>query len=214
MAPRRSRARKMRRRRPGMKPRRKFNRAGKVHRFTRVYNIDTAIILNSGAAASGYGYTFKLNDLPNPSDFTQLYDQYRIRAIKFQLIPKQGIATVFPPTVLPGQVSIMPKIYSVIDYDDAAPPTSLAEMLQYENCKWTRANRTHSRYFKPAIATEVFQTGITTGYGMRQNAWIDCNSSTVEHYGLKLWVEASTALTPRWDFDIIAKYYMEFKNVR
>lgn len=199
--------------RKGAKPRRRYNKQ-KVHRFTRTFNTDTAIILNSGAAAAGYGYTFKLNDLPNQDDFTRLYDQYRIKAVKWQLIPKQGTATVFPPTVLPGQVSIMPKIYSVIDYDDAAPPGSVDEMLQYENVKFTRANRTHSRFFKPAIASEVFQTGITTGYAMRQNAWIDCNSNTVEHYGLKVWVEASTALTPRWDFDIICKYYMEFKNVR
>ena len=200
------------RRRAG-KLKRNYNRQ-KIHRFTRTFNTDTAIILNSGAAAAGYGFNFALDQLPNPSDFTQLYDQYRIKAIKWQLIPKQGTATVFPPTVLPGQVSIMPKIYSVIDYDDSAPPTSLDQMLQYENCKYTRANKTHTRFFKPAVATEVFNTGITTAYGMRQNAWLDCNSNQIEHYGLKVWVEASTALTPRWDFDIICKFYMEFKNVR
>ena len=58
------------RRRAG-KLKRNYNRQ-KIHRFTRTFNIDTAIILNSGAAAAGYGYTFKLNDLPNPTDFTQL----------------------------------------------------------------------------------------------------------------------------------------------
>lgn len=212
--PRRYRKRMQRKPRRNMKRRKPNYNRQKVHRFTRVFNQDTAIIIAGGAAATGYGYSFALNNLPNHDDFTRLYDQYRIKAIKWQLIPKQGIATVYTPAVVPGQVAIMPKIYSVVDYDNATAPGSLGEVLQYENVKFTRANQTHTRYFKPAVADEVFASGITTGYGMNQNKWMDCNSDQVEHYGLRVWVEGSTASTPRWDFDVLCKFYMEFKNVR
>ena len=117
-------------------------------------------------------------------------------------------------TTAGGLQAIMPKVYSVIDFDDSNAPASVADVLQYENMKVTRANQWHSRYFKPAIADEVYASGITTGYGLRQNAWLDCNSSQVEHYGIKVFTEAGNASTPRYDFDVVCKFYMEFKNVR
>lgn len=199
--------------RKGSKPgKRKFSK--KVHSFTRTFQTDTAITIGVGSPAAGYGYSFKLNDLPNASEFTALFDQYRIKALKWHLIPKQGMGVMQAVPTAGGLQPIMPKIYTVVDYDDAAPPTSIDEMLQYQNVKITRANQWHSRYFKPAIADEVYATGITTGYGMRQNAWLDCNSSLIEHYGIKVFVEEGNAQTPRWDFDIVCKFYMEFKNVR
>lgn len=211
---RRYRKRKQMKRKPRAYKKRNYNKQ-KVHRFTRTFNTNNAFTIATGAAGAGYAYAFQLNQIPNQDDFTRLYDQYRIRAIKWQLIPKQGLAVLNSiPSGPAATAPIMPKIFSVIDYDDATAPGGLDELLQYESVKYTRANKTHTRFLKPAIADEVFGSGITTGYAMRQNAWIDCNSNQVEHYGIRVWAEGSTTFTPPWNFDIMCKFYMEFKNVR
>lgn len=185
-----------------------------VHRFTRTDVIDTAIPIPAGFPGSGFGFNFTLNQLPNASEFTQLFDQYCIKAIKVSLVPKQGIAVQQGLVTAGALQAVMPKVWSVIDYDDSSAPAALTDLLQYQNTKCTRANQWHTRYFKPAVADEIYNTGITTAYGMKRNTWIDCNNSTVEHYGLRIYVEPSTGNTPRYDLDMIIKFYMEFKNVR
>lgn len=188
--------------------------APQTHSFTRTFLVDTAYSIPVGWIGGGFGRSFQLNDLPNVSEFTSLFDQYRIKGISFKLVPKQGLAIQQGVVTAGGNQAVMPKIYSCIDYDDASAPGSIDEVLQYQNVKISRANQTHKRYFKPAIADELFNTGVTTAYGMRKNTWIDCSYPSVEHYGIRFYIEPSTANTPRWDYDLVCKFYLQFKYVR
>jgi len=130
-------------------------------------------------------WSFKLEDLPNATPLAQSYDEYRICALKYTYLPSMN-------TSYPGQPS--PIIHTIIDVDDRALPTSLAEMQQYRSYKRYPSTRTWSRYFKPKFAVPVIldigQTGTAFAMGaMGRRGWLDMAYSTIRHYGLKFHVE-------------------------
>lgn len=142
-----------------------------------------------------------LTDVPSSSEFTALYDQYKINAFKLTIMPRSTEASV-------GQDSSV--IGSVIDYDDNVTPTNVTQLVQYQNLKMTRGSRIHTRYVKPKIATQVFQTGVLPGYGSSKS-YIDVASPDVPHYGLKGYIQQTATVQT---FDLKVDYYLAMKNVR
>lgn len=158
---------------------------------------------SSTAADTFFGVQFTLNDVPNATEFTNLYDMYCIKAVKYTLIPRAS------ETDTTQQVN--PNIGSVIDYDDAGAPGSIDVMTQYQNFKLTRGNKIHSRYFKPAVAQEVYGTSLLTGYSAKKNVWLDCDNIVVPHYAFKGFIQQTSVAV---SFDVKIDYYLAFKNVR
>lgn len=175
-----------------------------VQYFTRTTYSQGVFVIPPATGPAGGSLFFSLNQLLNPTDFTNLYDQYQIKAVKVSLIPRYTEASAVNSQNIGN-------FHSVLDYDDAAPPAALLPLLQYQNLKRTRTNQIHTRYLKPALANEVFNSGITTGYGPKKNVWLDCNSDSVEHYGMKWFCDGSVAGVT---YDLSVKYYLAFKNVR
>lgn len=152
-----------------------------------------------------------LNVLPNVSEFTSLYDQYRINGIKVTLIPRGNQSDIGTAS---GTVAQSVGVFSVIDYDDISPLTSLNQALQYQNLKMTRSHQIHSRYFKPRILNSVLAnagTGAVANAGSTRG-WLDVNSGDVPHMGVKFVLQQSPNSTQT--FDVKIDYYLAFKNVR
>lgn len=174
-----------------------------VHHYVRSYYL-AATVSNTGVS-SGYGYSFSLAALPNASEFTTLYDQYRIKQVKFKLLPRGNSSDV-------GTQNNLGSLFSVIDRDDAAAPGNINTLLQYQNMKQTRSSQSHTRIFRLTFNTSALDSaGVPLGNKVT-TGWIDCASSTVPHYGLKLWNEVSTANTVV--YDAIVTVAIDFKNVR
>lgn len=175
--------------------------------------------VTAGQLEKGLALTFKLSDMAGFSDFTTLYDMYRIRAVAVYVTP-----TYQPSDITPNNVNATnwnTKCAVAIDYDDVTPPASLGELRQYDNVKmiWMNVNKgvPTKFYFTPACATEIFNSGVSTGYGVKWGQWIDCNSPDIPHYGLKFALSSSTALTNAdigFGVTIEVKYYLEFKTTR
>lgn len=181
-----------------------------VHFYKRAQYTLNSIAITPGAAAFGRSDNFKLSQITSSNEFTQLYDQYQIKAVKVQFIPRFTEAAIFGSTTT-AQIG---NIWSCIDYDDATPPANVSTVLQYQNVKRTQMNKIHTRYLRPMVATEVFATGIASAYAPKRNIWLDCTNADVEHYGLKMWVDGIPASSPPIVFDVVATYYLAFKNVR
>lgn len=171
-----------------------------VQKFKRSVYLKAAYT-SSTLADSNFGKQFVLNDVPNVGEFTSLYDQYRILAVKVKLIPRASEADVSQQ---------LPNIGSVIDYDDQTALTAINDYTQYQNFKMTRGNKIHSRYIKPRIAAEVFGGGVTTGF-MPTKGWLDVAYPAVPHYGMKIYIQ-QTAVAQ--SYDALIDYYLAFKNVR
>lgn len=207
---------------PGMR-RRRMVRSGprqKIHYFKR--KVYSQAVLAASTDSFGIktdarqGFAFALSSIPNNSEFTSLYDQYCIKAVKVQIRPKHSsdeLITQGGAAFPSGNTGLLA---SVIDYDDAGNPTDLATLLQYQNCKETRTYQLHTRYFKPKVNQAIFRTGTTaTINAPKSNVWLDCSSaSDVAHYGIKVFVEAPAMPSTRIECDIMTTYYLAFKNVR
>lgn len=180
-------------------------RSGKrqpIHYFTRTVYLPGFYNLVAGGPAVGTARNFKLSDVPNASEFTQLFDQYCIKMVKMSLIPRFTEVS---------NTSTQGNIWSVLDYDDSIAPPNVDTVLQYENVKRTRMSQIHTRYFKPAVADEIYATGVATTYGAKKNQFLDCTNDAVEHYGVKLWFDTRATNVI---YDVQIKFYLAFKNVR
>lgn len=150
------------------------------------------------------GFNFSLNDLPNYTEFTSLYDMYKINCIKISFIPQMtenvSLGTINNPYA-------NTRFFSVIDYNDATAPTTIDQLREYATCKMTPILKTHKRViFKPKILDSSSYT---------LSPWISCDSPSNNYYGIKVGVEAmGSTSTTIMTYNIEAVFYMSFKNVK
>lgn len=177
-----------------------------VQYFKRTRYYPASLTIASGAT-SYQGVSFTLGDIPDVTDFTALYDQYKILALKVQWLPRGNSSDVANQ----GSIS---RMFSVIDRDDDATPSSIDQLCQYESLKVTPTTQVHKRYFKPSIRREI-ATGLgTTGSEVANPQWIDVTNTNVKHYGLKLAIQGPTPVGLSITYDAMVTFYMAFKNVR
>lgn len=101
-------------------------------------------------------------------------------------------------------------VYYTVDYDDVNPGL-INDILQYQGHKIVRGDRSFSVFLKPHFAVGVYSGGsVFNAYGNR-TGWIDCNSPSTPHFGLKLAWSATSAVCT---YDVTTMYYLRFKNVR
>lgn len=179
-----------------------------IHYFKRSYYVPNAISSTAGAGDGLYGLAFTLGGLPNASEFTTLFDQYKIQGIKVRFMPRGNVSEINNATA-----NAITSLATVIDYDDAATPTGVAQLAQYTNFKLTRSDRQLTRYFKPRINVGAINS-VAGGVQNKMNttAWLDCSVDTTEHYGMKVVIAEPPVSTTV--FDMLVTMYLAFKNVR
>lgn len=202
--------------------RRPFINPNQVYRYKRTF-IATTIASSAGTDKLG-SFVFKLADVPNVSEFTSLYDVYRIAGVKMVFYPASGNlvydvtqqnATGIPLSpAQPG--SLLPRFMTVIDEDDNTTPGSTSDLLQYQTLKITSGTK-HVVYLKPRFSATVYKNLAASGYAVGpRKQWLDCSDSTTEHYGVKYAYESTPSLTPvgMFNMKVHITYYLEFKDVR
>lgn len=201
-------------RRPARRPRKymrryKRTRAARplarlnVHHFKRTFQ--STSINNLSAGASAGVYCPQLTNLPNATEFTTLFDEYRINKVVVKFIPNFTGSDMNPNATF----NSMPNIYSIIDYDDQSTPANLDELLQYPSMKLTRGNSIHTRVFTPKVSLDVNGTG---GVAAKAKQWLDCAVSTVPHNGMKYWLDAAGVSTG--SYRVFVTMYFSCRGVR
>lgn len=152
--------------------------------------------------------SFKLNQIPNHTDFTSLFDQYRITGVKLTFYPVQDSSQV--GSVFEG---FMPQLIYVVDRDDN---TTLAgngsnTLMEYQSCQIRQLNRPVSVYIRnPSVAAEIYRSTTLTAYS-QQSRWLDCNYSDIPHYGLKFYFYSGS---PVYQVRVYATFYISCKGVQ
>lgn len=154
---------------------------------------------------------FRLGDLPNSNELTQLYDQFSIKGVKVHIMPKFDTAMQAGTGTNPTAQNQMQRVFSVLDYDDNNAPTALSEMMQYENLKTTKGIQDHKRYFVPKVLSSAYGGLASTNYMPKAKQWLDCNTPSTPHYGMKIGFSAANL---GLNYDLKIDYYVAFKNVR
>lgn len=203
---------------------RKMGKNGMIYRFKRSGSQLTEYTLSTPysdirelglTGGSCYNFSCSLQFVPDFQEFTNLYDQYKIKAIKVSFIPVcnfstfQGITgmTNTNPPFQPGQYAV--RSYSALDFNfDTTGIQKVDDIREYQNMKWKPYPRIHTRYFYPRI-NNVDTEG---GYTYKEQPWLNTGDAGVtEHYGLKFAVDQTTAPTGTILYRIETKYYLAFR---
>lgn len=191
-----------------------------VHRFKRTCKMDNITAsVTAGGVGSGISaaYQFTLDSLPNYTEFTALYDMYKINAIKLTFVPTASEYINSTTSGAPTPNGFQ-RFNSVLDFDDTAVPVNENELLQYATLKNTPGWRSHTRYFKPRILQTVDEiVGATLGSSSSSPKWISCLSPSVEHLGVKIFVAppiVGSAVGAAITYSVYATYYISCRNTK
>ena len=158
--------------------------------FNRKFKQD--ILVTNQTNPQQYAMQWKLVDLPNNSEFTNLFDVYKINYVDITFIYDHNSGDIATSTgIQTGQNLGLPNIYLARDYDDADPLPSLDAFLEYEGTIIKRLGNSFTVRVYPHIAVAAYGSGAFTSYKNDRSNWIDCTSNGVAHYGLKMAIDAS-----------------------
>lgn len=149
-------------------------------------------------------YYFSLNNFNVGTGF---WDQYKIEAIRFSIVPTNNAIGLYT-----NSTTLMTPLYCVIDYDDASALTTAAACQAYSTCVTLNPGESCERVFQPRLAMAAYN-GTFGGYVSSAPQWIDANSNTVQHYGVKLFIPGVTAAqTQLQSWNITIEAFVRFRR--
>jgi hypothetical protein len=181
---------------------------------TGIFNMQFAFTLG-GVVVSIGGVTNTTLPLPNYTEFTNLYDQYRIDWVEGKFsFSNNNSSNTSPGTTLP----IM---YLAKDYNDSKV-AGVTDLQQYSTQTMWQLGNAQGRdgikniSVKPNVDVGLYQ-GLTTGYGRGKPMFVDTSSPDVLHYGVKIAydpINFPAASTLVGYLAVTFTYHMSLKNTR
>jgi hypothetical protein len=172
--------------------------------FAVVRALGHGTVVAQATASTAAAFNFTLSQSGTSSGN---FDQYKIMAIRFTIVPDQNAVGLFT-----NSTTAYTPLYCVIDYDDSTNLGSVANAEGYSNCIVLGAGESCERTFKPRCALSAY-TGSFGGFANMSDQWIDAASTTVQHYGIKVFIPGATAaqtLLPSWQVSI--EYFFAFRK--
>lgn len=210
--------------RQAIRPKRSYEKKAKYEPVprravrTQTTFIKRSFPLQSIAVAEGtytaHPYQFRLDTLPNYSEITNLFNQYRINAVKLSFTPYY-VDNNLANTV--NTYYAMPRVYTLIDRN-GIPPGQLAteaQFLEYGTAKQiVEPNKPFSIYIKkPCVELASAGDVATNPSVMKWNPWVDVNNPTIPHHGCAVGMTMPAGLSGTFfTYHVVATYFMEFKN--
>jgi len=198
---------------------------GKLYKFKRTCEIkpwyytgadwvqhSTNSITNDVAAPFFAGiFKFRLDDLPNPTDFTSLYEQFRITGVKLRFIPYVG-------TESSGQTGSYTEIMAMcIDRganDQVNVSPSFTSLLENQDVKLRNSQRPFSMWIGSPVAHQGADAQTQVVY--KASPWLDSELPTrsriVDHHGLKFSFQAQRPEANSTYYRVYATYYITCRN--
>jgi hypothetical protein len=172
--------------------------------YTFVRSVQLTPLTVTTAMDTTFAYTFTLSAFPDASDFTNLFDQYRIGIVRVAFFPQGGASAV-----------INSVIGTAIDYDDSSSGLALGQLEEYSSFQLNSLQKTFWRTFQPRAAQAAYSGVFTSFARMPASTWIDCASPAVLYYGLKGQIPASTISGgPFIAYNVSVSAILQFKNSR
>lgn len=203
-----------RRRRPFQKNRRYRSRIPmtpsrqKTHFFKR--HVDLGIISLTSAGITTQGFSFQLDEVPNYTEFTALYDQYKLAAVAVKFMPMQTVMQVSGA----GVGNFNTRFATVIDYDSSGGFASFNDAREFGTCKVKNVSQYHTRYIKPRIKSANENDSTTIVASGNRRMWLNTAVANIPHYGVRYVFEAIPTTGYVVQYKVEAKYYFAFRNVK
>lgn len=188
--------------------RKRYNKNNRVSLIKRTYVEDSDLVDASFTAIPSEDATpryndFRLDQLPNYTDITNLYDEYKICGIKRKYVLDANASE------LNSGVRPLVNLITVKDYNTTTVLGSETEALEYGTFKMNRLDKTTTRYFVPAVL-------ISGTYGTFKKRWIDTAKPDATHMGLREAVTSSsnTEALALGNLKIYTTFYIAVKNTK
>lgn len=117
-------------------------------------------------------FTFSLSQVPNSTNFTNLFDVYRITKVKVDWIPEYTELT--DAALVSNAVNV--RFNTAIDLTDSSVPADVDTVLTYQQLHSTGITKPHSRQWVPTFLM---------GGLVPCTCWLPTSAPTQAHYGLK-----------------------------
>lgn len=155
--------------------------------------------LTKTASDSGFGWSFAFSDMHDYTEFTSLFDQYRIDAVTVSFTVRTNTGA-------------WPLMYVWQDRDDSTAPTAISDAEVVQSAKRFLPSST-----SPTVTLRLNPRPKVPGisgntYTSERAMWCDCAVPGEAHYGLKLWLLANTG-----DDSVITmsvRYHFSMRGVR
>lgn len=169
-------------------------------------------------------FAVTFGDMPNFSDYANIYDSYKITSVLIQLVPRydgfSGNDTV--DTVLPGvtnqgatrvHVAIDPKRRSNDGPTGAYTSATLNTFLERSKAKTFSGNRTVSILLKhPCVLTDMNSNSNAVA---QKAGWYQTNITNIAHQGVHVFLQdINLTGTFGQSFDVFYTYNILFKGQR
>jgi len=189
--------------------------AGRSVTFWRKQEINIPINQSTGWVSGGIGRGFNLNwgftlgrafgfvngnyyfspQTPGFSDWQQLFDYYKIDAVKMQMFFSKNTSDQAG-----GSTIGMPIMIIANDFDDVYETMTLDTMNERLGCRHVQFNADNmngiNHYIKPKCTTVLVQSDVSTGFTSSSSSgvvfgtqWIDAATSNILHNGIKIWYD-------------------------
>lgn len=190
------------------KSQRAARKGKKVYYFTRI--ADAGSILSDNANEVYLPMSFSLDQVPAYAEYTNLFDEYKVSAVKVSFVSTAMTTITQQSGVQPAYT--MPLLYTALDYNDASGTYSIQDLREYQTCRYhTLQTKINTRYFKPCFQTLVYE-GLGQGYSPKRG-WLNTDDYSVQHYALKVALEPTGgALDYHYEIKVMVKYYLAFRN--
>lgn len=187
---------------------------------TNGYIIPTTTAATATPAYYSFAVAFCLADIPSYSEFTNLYDHYRINGVALRFTP---VFTDVPQSSTAATSNTGAMMHMIYDFDDLTVPgtneAAVDTLREYPTYKTYNlaSNRTFKKYIRPKLQTVVYGSG---AFGVRTEVkgrpWIDANDVNANYFGLKGIIELYqlNANISYFPIKVEATYYLAFKNPR
>lgn len=186
-----------------------FRRYGFIQKQGILFNVagEAYGVIYANGLTSIYYYGSNSVAMPSLSEFTSLFDQYKILSFSIEFRPKF--------TEIDGATNnlALPTIYWVHDTDSMTTPSTMSELMERKNVHVRRLHRPVRITVKfPCVSVPVYQSAIATSYQPKRAAWIDMNNVNVPHLGVH-WGMIGP-VSGGFDFDIRVSWTFCCKNQR
>lgn len=185
----------------------RINTSGDVHFFKR--HFEQAYLVGSAVYNPWLaGVVFQIAQIPNVSEFSNLFDRYMITHIKLKWY------LTIDPSAQTAATASYPRLFWVPDYDDSTTPASINEIREHARCRDAvlHPNRPIIMNIKPAVLQEVYRGAVTTTYAPKWRTWLDMAVTDCPHYGLKAAIDDFTNLN--YKLRIEGVMYFRCKDTR
>jgi hypothetical protein len=162
------------------------------------------LTLTKAAADSGFAITFSLSSVNNASEFTNLFDKYRITQLELTFMWQRGTSDAVQRPIL----------WNYQDWDGSTTPATSGEVMDrgnFHQIMFSEANPTRTVVIKRPAA--LLSTSLGAAAPVR-SPWIDCTLPAQTHYGLYGWGAFYNSTTASGTINYIVRYTLEFQASR